>query len=142
MIAGGLGRAVEKYDTDYWCLTYKEGAEWLLRRYAGSNCPEKIRVAGHSILLQTSYYLKQTEEGRRLFMPVSLDDRPNFAMATTRFGDHRRTPGRLVHTVYWSSPTTASCAAPSAPGARGRLARPGCLDVSPGLPARRTAAIS
>lgn len=99
LVAGGLGRAVEKYDTDYWCLTYKEGAEWLLRRYAGSNCPEKIRVAGHSILLQTSYYLKQTEEGRRLFMPVSLDDRPNFAMATTRFGDHRRTPGRLVHTV-------------------------------------------
>jgi len=99
LVAGGLARAVEKYDTDYWCLTYKEGAEWLLARYAKSACPEKIRVAGHSILLQTSYYLKKTEEGRRLFMPVSLDDRPNFAMATTRFGDHRRTPGRLVHTV-------------------------------------------
>jgi hypothetical protein len=99
LVAGGLGRAVEKYDTDYWCLTYKEGAEWLLARYAKSACPEKIRVAGHSILLQTSYYLKKTEEGRRLFMPVSLDDHPNFAMATTRFGDHRRTPGRLVHTV-------------------------------------------
>jgi hypothetical protein len=99
LVAGGLGRAVEKYDTDYWCLTYKEGAEWLLARYAGAACPEKIRVAGHSILLQTSYYLKKTEEGRRLFMPVSLDDRPNFALATTRFGDHRRTPGRLVHTV-------------------------------------------
>jgi hypothetical protein len=99
LVAGGLSRAVEKYDTDYWCLTYKEGAEWLLARYAGATCPEKIRVAGHSILLQTSYYLKKTEEGRRLFMPVTLDDRPNFAMATTRFGDHRRTPGRLVHTV-------------------------------------------
>ena len=90
---------MEKYDTDYWCLTYKEGAGGCSRRYAKSACPEKIRVAGHSILLQTSYYLKKTEEGRRLFMPVSLDDRPNFAMATTRFGDHRRTPGRLVHTV-------------------------------------------
>jgi len=99
LVAGGLRRAVEKYDTDYWCLTYKEGAEWLLTRYAREACPEKIRVAGHSILLQTSYYLKKTEEGRRLFMPVSLDDRPNFAMATTRFGDHRHTPGRLVHTV-------------------------------------------
>ena len=99
LVAGGLGRAVERYDPDYWCLTYKEGAEWLLARYAKAACPEKIRVAGHSILLQTSYYLKKTDEGRRLFMPVSLDDHPNFAMATTRFGDHRRTPGRLVHTV-------------------------------------------
>jgi hypothetical protein len=99
LVAGGLSRAVDRYDTDYWCLTYKEGAEWLLARYAKSTCPEKIRVAGHSILLQTSYYLKKTEEGRRLFMPVSMDDRPNFALATTRFGDHLRTPGRLVHTV-------------------------------------------
>jgi hypothetical protein len=98
-VAGGLVRAVERYDTDYWCLTYKEGAEWLLDRYTRSACPERIRVAGHSILLQTSYYLKKTEEGRRLFMPVTMDDHPNFALATTRFGDHRHTPGRLVHTV-------------------------------------------
>jgi hypothetical protein len=99
LVAGGLGQAVEKYDTDYWCLTYKEGAEWLLAQYAQATCPERIRVGGHSILLQTSYYLKKTEEGRRLFTPVSLDDNPNFALATTRFGDHRHTPGRLVHTV-------------------------------------------
>jgi hypothetical protein len=99
LVAGGLGRAVERYDTDYWCLTYKEGAEWLLARYAGADCAEKIRVGGHSILLQTAYYLKATDEGRRLFSPVTLDDDPNYALATTRFGDHQRTPGRLVHTV-------------------------------------------
>ena len=65
----------------------------------GPTCTEKVRVAGHSILLQTSYYLKKTEEAGRLFTPVSADDDPHFVMATTRFGDHRRTPGRLVHTV-------------------------------------------
>lgn len=99
IVAGGLRGAVDRYDTDYWCLTYKEGSEWLLARFAKARCTDKIRVAGHSILLQTSYYLHKTEEGRRLFSPVSLDDDPNFAMATTRFGDHRHTPGRLVHTV-------------------------------------------
>jgi hypothetical protein len=98
-VAGGLRRAVDRYDTDYWCLSYKEGAEWLLARFAGARCTDKIRVAGHSIVLQTSYYLRKTEEGRRLFSAVSLDDDPNFAMATTRFGDQRNTPGRLVHTV-------------------------------------------
>ncbi|HEV7516261.1 MAG TPA: hypothetical protein VGR07_08175, partial [Thermoanaerobaculia bacterium] len=78
---------------------YKEGSEWLLARFAGARCADKIRVGGHSILLQTSYYLKKTEEGRRLFSAVTLDDDPNFAMATTRFGDQHHTPGRLVHTV-------------------------------------------
>lgn len=99
VVAGGLARAVERYETDYWCLTYKEGAEWLLARFAGAHCEEKVRVAGQSILLQTSYYFRKTEEGRRLFSPVSLDDDPHFAMTTTRFGDHRHTPGRVIHTV-------------------------------------------
>src|SRR5438445_8242232 len=99
LVAGGLSRAVERYDTDYWCLTYKEGAEWLLRRYAGARCREKSRVAGNSILLQVAYSLRATDEGRRLFAPVGLADAPHFALVTTRFGDHQRTPGRLVHTV-------------------------------------------
>jgi hypothetical protein len=99
LVAGGLRTAVGKYDSDYWCLSYREGAEWLLRRYAGTACSEKVRVGGHSILLQTSYYLRKTEEGRRVFSPVSLDDAPHYALATTRFGDHLRTPGRLVHSV-------------------------------------------
>jgi Dolichyl-phosphate-mannose-protein mannosyltransferase len=99
LVAGGLGRAVERYDADYWCLTYKEGTDWLLRRYAGARCRDKIRVAGNSIVLQVAYYLRATEEGRRLFAPVGMGDAPHFALVTTRFGDHLRTPGRLVHTV-------------------------------------------
>ena len=99
LVAGGIRRAVDRYETDYWCLSYKEGSEWLLARFAGARCADKIRVAGHSILLQTSYYLRRTEEGRRLFSAVTLDDDPNYAMATTRFGDQWHTPGRLVHTV-------------------------------------------
>src|SRR6185503_3501093 len=83
LVAGGLGNAWTRYETDYWCLTYKEGTDWLVKRYSGARCPEKIRVAGHSILLQTSYYLQKTEEGQRLFKAVSTDARPNFVLATT-----------------------------------------------------------
>jgi hypothetical protein len=99
LVAGGLRGAVDRYDTDYWCLSYKEGAEWLIARYPAGRCAERVRVAGHSILLQTSYYLKKDPEVGRLFTPVSVDDDPHFVLATTRFGDHRRTPGRIVHTV-------------------------------------------
>jgi hypothetical protein len=98
-VAGGLPRAVTQYETDYWCLTFQDGTAWLLDRFRGAQCREKIRVAGHSTQLQTSYYLQKTEEGRRLFKPVGVADAPHYVMATTRFGDHRNTPGRVVHTV-------------------------------------------
>jgi hypothetical protein len=98
-VAGGLVRAVSNYETDYWCLSYKEGDEWLMKRYARATCRDKIRVAGHSTQLQTAYYLRRTEQARRLFKPVGVGADPHFVLATTRFGDHRQTPGRLVHVV-------------------------------------------
>ena len=97
--AGGMKAGVDKYEGDYWCLTYKEGSEWLLGRYEGAQCREKIRVAGHSVLQQIELYLQATEEGRRLFAPVGAGDRPDYVMTTTRFLDHLRTPGRPVFTV-------------------------------------------
>ena len=99
LVAGGLRRASTRYETDYWCLTFKEGTEWLLERYGRARCADRIRVAGHSTQLQTSYYLRRTEEGRTAFKPVGVGDAPHFVMATSRFGDHLQTPGRVVHTV-------------------------------------------
>jgi hypothetical protein len=97
--AGGMKAGVDRYEGDYWCLTYKEGSEWLLGRYEGAQCREKIRVAGHSVLQQIELYLQETEEGRRLFLPVVVRDRPDYIMATTRFQDHLHTPGTPVFTV-------------------------------------------
>lgn len=97
--AGGMKAGIDRYEGDYWCLSYKEGSEWLLKRYAGARCREKIRVAGYSVLQQIEQYLAQTEEGRRLFFPVLADGRPNYILATTRFQDHLRTPGKPVFTV-------------------------------------------
>jgi hypothetical protein len=99
LVAGGPEAGIAAYEGDYWCLSYKQGAEWLLRRYDGADCQDKIRVAGHSILQQTAYYFRKTEEGRRLFKPVTVKEDPHFVMSTTRFGDHLRTPGQVVHRV-------------------------------------------
>ncbi|HSD27090.1 MAG TPA: hypothetical protein VLL75_07270, partial [Vicinamibacteria bacterium] len=97
--AGGMKTGIDRYEGDFWCLSYKEGSEWLLGRYEGVPCREKIRVAGHSVLQQIELYLQETEEGRRLFTPVVVGDRPHYIMATTRFQDHLRTPGKPVFTV-------------------------------------------
>ena len=100
LVAGGLERAITRYEGDYWCLSYKEGAEWLLLRYSGAQCRDRIRVAGQSTLQQTQYYFQKTAEGRRVFRAVDVTTGdPHFVLTTTRFGDHLRTPGKLVHLV-------------------------------------------
>jgi hypothetical protein len=98
--AGGMKAGVARYEGDYFCLSYKEGSEWLLKRFAGKTCREPIRVAGYSVLQQTEHYLQKTEEGRRLFTAVAVaDGRPHYVLATTRFQDHLRAPGKPVFTV-------------------------------------------
>ena len=32
LLAGGVGRAVEHYDTECWLLSYKEAMEWIRQR--------------------------------------------------------------------------------------------------------------
>ena len=98
-VAGGLPHAITQWEGDYWGLSYKEGAEWLIGRYAGVRCHDRIRVATNSVFLQTAYYLRKTEEARRLFKPVGMNGRPHFVLATTRYHDHLHTPGRLAHVV-------------------------------------------
>jgi hypothetical protein len=100
LVAGGLEHAITRYEGDYWCLSYKEGAEWLRRRYSGTECKERIRVAGHSTLQQTQYYFPKRPSGQDIFRAVDVTNGdPHFVMTTTRFGDHLRTPGKLLHQV-------------------------------------------
>jgi hypothetical protein len=100
LVAGGMKGGVSRYEGDYWCLSYKEGCEWLLRRFAGARCRERIRVGGYSVLQQPEYYLGKTEEGRRMFTAVPVEGgRPDYVLSTTRFQDHLRAPGRPVFTV-------------------------------------------
>jgi hypothetical protein len=98
--AGGMKAGVARYEGDYFCLSYKEGCEWLLRRYEGASCREPIRVAGQSVQEQTDLYLRRTEEGRQLFrsVPVATGN-PHYVLTTTRFLDHLKTPGKLVFTA-------------------------------------------
>jgi hypothetical protein len=99
VVAGGLKQAAEKYETDYWCSTYREGLDWVVDHYSRPERAERVRVAGHATLTQVSYDLRRTEERRRQFRPVTIHDDPHLILATTAAGDHRRTPGRVVHVV-------------------------------------------
>ncbi len=99
LVAGGLAQAVQRYETDYWCSTYREGLDWIVESYSRPDVTERVRVAGHATLTQVSYDLRRTEERRRRFRPVTIHGDPHLVLATTSSGDHRRTPGRVVHVV-------------------------------------------
>jgi hypothetical protein len=98
LVAGGQKAGIDRYEGDYWCLSYKEGCEWLMRRFAGARCREPIRIGSYSILQQTDYYLQRTDEGRRLFVSVPVSE-ADFVLATTRFQDHLRAPGQRIFAV-------------------------------------------
>jgi hypothetical protein len=99
LVAGGLASATQRYETDYWCSTYREGLDWIVDHYSRPDVTERVRVAGHATLTQVSYDLRLTVERRRRFRPVTIHGNPHLVLATTSGGDHRRTPGRVVHVV-------------------------------------------
>jgi hypothetical protein len=99
LVAGGVARAAPRYETDYWCTTYREGLDWIVEHYSRSDLRQKVKVAGHATLTQVSYDLRRTEERRERFRPVTIHDDPHLVLATTASGDHQRTPGKVVHVV-------------------------------------------
>lgn len=91
VLAGGLPRASQRYETDYLCASYKEGIEWMAREYLPGR-RERIRVDGNCSHVPFWQYL-----GREAVDTTNVE--PHVVFATTTFGDHRATPGRVVHVV-------------------------------------------
>jgi hypothetical protein len=99
LVAGGLPGAASRYETDYWCQTYREGLEWAVGHYGALDLREPVRVAGHATLTQVRHDLERDAHRRRRFRAVTVHDDPHVVLATTSSGDHERTPGRVVHVV-------------------------------------------
>jgi hypothetical protein len=100
LFAGGVKGAVGRYQTDYWGSTFKEGIEWMVGHYSRQPLRGRVRVAGYSSShVPFRYYLGKTEEGRRLFDPVTLGEDPHLVFATTAIREHERATGRVVHVV-------------------------------------------
>jgi len=93
---GGLPAALGRYETDYWGLSYKEGADWLVRHYEPRPDSVPIRVANTSIPELTSYYLDRYPSR---FRSVEPTDDPDIVLATTRWDRHLKYPGKPLYVV-------------------------------------------
>ncbi len=93
--AGGLRGAVGRYETDYWCASFKEGIAWMLREYKPPG-EGLVNVKGLCAGELVWYELERSELGRRF----KYDGRPlHVVLVTTAIGDHKRIRGRVLHTV-------------------------------------------
>lgn len=92
VVAGTIDQAWQKYDTDYWQSSYKEGLTWILEQYPTS-MDKKVRVAG----LFHGGITHQLESDDHVAVYAWED--PDVYMGTTRYGDHRAVPGEILHRV-------------------------------------------
>ena len=99
--AGGLFKAAQKYQTDYWENTYKQGIAWLDRHYttlskAGAGAEfarrSKLRVGAGS---ENAEYM--LDKARYVFNPVP--EHIDVYLSTTRDNHHKLVPGEILHTV-------------------------------------------
>jgi len=95
-IAGGLKKASQSYESDYWGMSYKEGAEWVIRNYH-PNTEEPIRVANCSKKFLTGYFLEKTEEARQRFASVPNTEASHLFLAISRC--RRKKNRNVLYTV-------------------------------------------
>ena len=97
VFAGGLPEAAERYETDYWGSSYKEGVEWLTRNYPPpSRRPVRLALVGAS--RQLTYYLERLDHGNR-FEVREPDPDPHVLLITRNRNRFRRIKGTLLHTI-------------------------------------------
>lgn len=88
-IAGGLTKASEKYETDYWENTFKQGIRWIETNHPSNT---KLRISGFSENIQYMLNTKQLAfEG--------YPERADIYIGTTRYDRHRKVPGEILHVV-------------------------------------------
>jgi 4-amino-4-deoxy-L-arabinose transferase-like glycosyltransferase len=93
LVAGSSNTLHNRYETDYWVSSYKEGAEWINQRQAETDRPLKILVAANSLSsLCARYYLDKNTHASFLFQTVKepkLPDGFDYYISTVRYGLHQ-----------------------------------------------------
>jgi len=98
VLGGGLRSAAERFETDYWGSSYREGAEWVINNYR-PNSAQPIRVANCGLPFLIRYFFQKTGNLRQRFMVVKPDENPDIYLAITRWQCHKVFDGKLLHIV-------------------------------------------
>ncbi len=94
-LSGGLPRQANRFETDYWGLTYREGFDWVVHNVAAGPS-KKIRVAACNANGQLRYY--RTQWRARHFIVEEKAEQAQIHLAMLR-GECRDVPGTIIHAV-------------------------------------------
>ena len=92
VIAGGIQTSSERFETDYWGNSYKQGFDWIAEHYDWDFDKQKLKVA--SFFGQLHNVMDQD-----LFERIEVYENADLYLGTTRFDHHRLIPGEIVHTI-------------------------------------------
>lgn len=91
MIAGGIGKASERYETDYWRNSYKQGLDWIDANVE----PKEGNLIG---LGAGNSNLRWMIDPSR-YQIVQFQDEADYYIGTTRYDECKVVPGRILHVV-------------------------------------------
>jgi len=94
-LSGGLPRQAERFETDYWGLSYAEAFEWVVHNVRPEG-KRRIRVFACNIDGPLSYYRKQWNAKR--FIVERRLEAARITIGMLR-GECRDLPGTIIHTV-------------------------------------------
>jgi hypothetical protein len=95
-LAGGLPGAADRFETDYWGLSYREGMEWIMRHPPPAARP--LAVANCSSPFLSEYFLDKDSGAATYLRHVAPDEPHDILLATTRWNCHQ-TRGQVIHVV-------------------------------------------
>jgi hypothetical protein len=95
-LSGGLRRQANRFETDYWGLTYREGFDWVIRNVDPGHS-RKITVAACNANSQLRYFRTRMWRARR-FIVEDRSEHAQIHLGMLR-GECRDVPGTIIHSV-------------------------------------------
>ena len=95
-LSGGLRRQANRFETDYWGLTYREGFDWVIRNVDPGHS-RKITVAACNANSQLRYFRTRMWRARR-FIVEDRSEHAQIHLGMLR-GECRDVPGAIIHSV-------------------------------------------
>jgi len=94
-LSGGLRRQANRFETDYWGLSYREGFDWVVHNVDPGRS-RTVRVAACNINAPLRYYRRRWKATR--FVVEEKLEQAQITIAMLR-GECRGASGTVIHTV-------------------------------------------
>ncbi len=139
-LSGGLAKNHDRYETDYWGASYKEGLRWVLDNMPGARPGRRLRVTGCDVNAneRLAYYVDQWPHAKERIKIVDDYKKAELFLAVQRFGCFNAS-GEILYAIrrqgapllYVKRTVGAEARAPAAPTRSVRVAKSHILSEVP-----------